>query len=189
MREALGLGGDGAPDLRQQRQSPDRRPRRFVKDGEVPVVILSTTRGSSMGPPMPVNRVATAEAALRSERTAREQAQRSLHEALATIEHLRTQLGHAALAHREALAGERRERERAERALEESEARRAALEAQLAEAIAMPAAEPPAIRESNPAVVERAELRPQRKPKPAPEAAAEPVQWWLPDFKAKPRKR
>ena len=102
MRRALGLGDAGGQRIEQQerpplaarqaeRHSPDRHKRRFVRDGEVPVVVVRRDQGSdpganrvTLGAP-PTNRVEQAEAALRTERDARERAERALTEAQATF--------------------------------------------------------------------------------------------------------
>jgi hypothetical protein len=140
MRQALGLRGDQSNERPTPRREPLRGPHRFVKDGEVPVEVLGPSREHGPGGPAPVNRIATAEAALRSERAARERAERSLRETQATLQQTQTKLAHADLAHGEALAAERRGRERAEVALAEAVVAREALEQRLAE---MAAAQPP----------------------------------------------
>ena len=117
MRRALGLTGDcavrssgpqterlqaGPPGRPAGRSSADKPRHRFVQDGAVPVTILNRHRPDEAdGPPM--NRAAV-EAALQDERAARDRAERSLQEALATVCDLQTKLGHAELAHREASA-------------------------------------------------------------------------------------
>ncbi len=202
MRRALGLRDDARPggegftanrsgEQRQgerpvQRREPDRRTRRFVKDGEVPVVVLSGSREHGPDAPAPVNRLAAAESALDAERAARERAERSLHEALAAVQHLQTQIAHANLAHREALAAEQRAREAAEQARATAEQACAeattAREALATELEAIKAAPPP-----EPAPARRAR---RAQPKAEAEAAdeAQPVKWWLPSYKAKGRK-
>ena len=117
MRRALGLTGDRAvrssppqterpqagPPGRQAGRSPADKPRhRFVQDGTVPVTVISRHRPDEADG-LPTGRAAI-EAALRDERAARDRAERSLQEALATGRDLQTKLGHAELAHREALA-------------------------------------------------------------------------------------
>src|SRR5579871_512054 len=134
MRQALGLRNGPAGSPVPQRREAEQRGRRFVKDGEVPVVVVHSSRdpGRDQGRDQggegaaPVNRMAAAETLARAERTAREQAERALSEAQATIQHLRTQLVHAEMAHREALAAEQRARESAEAALREATEARAA---------------------------------------------------------------
>ena len=126
MRQALGLGGghggreivpqEGRANGRhgQSVLSLNARKRRFVRDGDVPVTILSgrghhTAETQEMGgsAAAPVNRLELAERALAGERSAREQAERAQHDALASLRDLQTKLGHAELSHRETLkAGE-----------------------------------------------------------------------------------
>jgi len=87
----------------------DRPRRRFVQDGEVPVTVIHPRPRQgldALGPPRagasPLERAEVAEAALGTERAAREQAERLLREAQATILDLRTKQGHAELARAEA---------------------------------------------------------------------------------------
>ena len=115
MRRALGLTGAPAgraaqPQPEQPRlPSPGRppartsatRPRhRFVPDGAVPVTVVNRHRSDHADAPSAGH--GTIEAALRDEHAARERAERSLQEALATVHDLQTKLGHAELARREA---------------------------------------------------------------------------------------
>ena len=117
MRRALGLTGDravrsspphaerpqaGPPGRLAGRPAADKPRHRFVQDGAVPVTILNRHRPDE-AEGSPASRTAI-EAALRDERAARDRAERSLQEALATVRDLQTKLGHAELAHREALA-------------------------------------------------------------------------------------
>ncbi len=121
MRRALGLANDRAGRSGQPRpeHSPPKpsahlpirgpsapRPRhRFVQDGDVPVALVGRQRpaDADLSAAAPTSRGAT-EAALLQERAARERAERSLQEALATVRDLQTKLGHAELARREASA-------------------------------------------------------------------------------------
>lgn len=135
MRRALGLAGEGkqrAPERQETPQRPAERfmqghnghgfnghKRRFVQDGEIPVTVVSSRRDGpsevtphrgpsvSAGP----SRLEAAEAALAHETAARQQAERALHDAQATIHDLQTKLGHAELARVEAVEGLRREQE------------------------------------------------------------------------------
>jgi hypothetical protein len=95
----------------------NRPKRRFVADGEIPVVHGRLQRrdehGGAQATPAP-NRVEAAEAAARLEREAREKAERSLAEAQATIHDLQTRLGHAQLAATESHNGLEAERAAAE---------------------------------------------------------------------------
>ena len=117
MRRAFGLTGDravrssppsterpqaGPPGRLVGRSSADKPRHRFVQDGAVPVTILNRHR-SDEAEGSPASRTAI-EAALQDERAARNRAERSLQEALATVRDLQTKLGHAELAHREASA-------------------------------------------------------------------------------------
>ncbi|HEY6431059.1 MAG TPA: hypothetical protein VIZ17_03695 [Acetobacteraceae bacterium] len=105
MRRALGLGGDQQRAPQPPPSSPDRlllhRPkRRFVAEGEVPVVHGRLTRRdeSPQAAAPPTNRVEAAETAARAERDARDKAERLLAEAQAAVHDLQTRLGHAQLA-------------------------------------------------------------------------------------------
>ncbi len=193
MRRALGLRDDPRPgdpsvahrageqrpvERTMQRREPDRRARRFVKDGEVPVVVLSGSREHGPDAAVPVNRLAAAESALDAERAARERAERSLQEALAAVQQLRPQIAPARLAHGEALATERLAREAAEQARAEAEAAREALATELDTLKAAPPLPAPALSTRRP-----------RQPKPEREVREQqPVKWWLPSYKAKTRK-
>jgi hypothetical protein len=201
MRQALGLRNGPNGGQVPQRREAEQRGRRFVKDGEVPVVVVNS--GSREDGSPPVNRIAAAEAAARNDRHAREQAERALAEAQMMAQHLRTQLAHADMAHREALAAERSLRQKAESALREALEARAAAEtrvAELATAIRLrrprpeivPATERPTARFAQPD--EEAPRRKRGRPRKvvvemAPDAEQEPVQWWLPTFRAGGRKR
>ena len=141
MRRALGLEGGGGRLRAPERQEPAQRPaerfvpghnahglnghghnghkRRFVQDGEVPVTVVSSRRdgpgevASHRGPAASgaPNRLEAAEAALGHEAAARQQAERVLHDAQATIHDLQTKLGHAELARVEAVEGLQREQQ------------------------------------------------------------------------------
>jgi len=186
MRQALGLRSNRLTEQPTPRREPLRGPHRFVKDGEVPVEVLSPSREQGPGGPAPVNRIAAAEAALRSERVARERAERLLRETQATLQQVQTKLAHAELAHGEALAAERQGREQAEAALAEAIVARETLELRLAAiaAVQPPEAEDPTepAQPSQPALV-----KPRRKAANAAEREPQPVKWWLPSYKAKTR--
>ncbi len=119
MRRALGLAGGGpgpaglAHPKRQLPKSGNRSPDRpsgvrpgprFVQDGDVLVTMVGRPRQHDAdGPGAPsLSHLGVAEAALATERAARETAERSLQEARATIHDLQTQQGHTELARREA---------------------------------------------------------------------------------------
>jgi hypothetical protein len=120
MRRALGLdGGPRRPEAaRAAAPQPPRQAdrfgaggprRRFAQDGEVPVTVLHGRRDHPAD--APVNRLAAAETMAARERTAREQAERALAEAQATIHDLQTKLGHASLAQAELQAAARRDQD------------------------------------------------------------------------------
>jgi hypothetical protein len=93
------------PSARQgstDRLLADRQKRRFVHDGEVPVVVMGGIGSSSTNGASPTNRLAVAETALDSERVARRRAERALGEAQAAVHDLQTKIGHANLARDEA---------------------------------------------------------------------------------------
>jgi hypothetical protein len=148
MREALGLTSNrGQRDNRPKqgasfntstpnRSGPDIQKRRFVRDGEVQVTMVSGTRP---GDPVqqrrghnPVNEHAEAsQAALRAERGAREKAERAMKEAVDVARDLRTKLGHIALARDEAIETARRAEASRAALLQELETVRAQLSAEV----------------------------------------------------------
>lgn len=101
------------------RGSQDGQKRRFVRDGEVPVMVVSGTRSAEAPPPRRAapgaanEQLEAAQAALRLERTAHEAAERALREGHATILDLRTKLGHISMARDEAMEAARRAEARA----------------------------------------------------------------------------
>jgi hypothetical protein len=198
MRQALGLrNGPSAGGQVPQRREGEQRGRRFVKDGEVPVVVVNSGSRDASDGSAPVNRIAAAEATARAERGAREQAERALVEAQTVVQHLRTQLAHSEMAHREALAVERNARELAETALREANEARAAAEAQILELSAtqrtrrprpeiVVAGERPVEDDGDPTMpAPRGRVgRPRKVVAATSEDEQEPVQWWLPSFRA-----
>ena len=109
---------------------PAARPRhRFVRDGEVPVVTVTSRRGHSAHSlpagtsfdPAVTSRLETVEVTLRQERSARQRVEAALRAAQATIHDLQTKLGHAVLARDEAVEALRG----AEAGLRDAEAQRA----------------------------------------------------------------
>jgi hypothetical protein len=196
MRQALGLGGQVAvnrPPVPQRREH-EGRGRRFVRDGEVPVVMLNgNTREPSAALSPPPGRMAEADAALKAERLAHERAEHALREAQASVERLETKLVHAEMAHGEALAAERRAREAAEEALGDVAATRQMLEARVAELerlLAEAAAKPARGRPTKPpADAAPANAKSRRNASNPADAGQEPVKWWLPTYRAKNGKR
>ncbi len=179
VRRALGLAAN-APPLQQQHSDQTRPRHRFVRDGEVPVVVLSGD-GRSDTSSQADNRIADLEAALHVERAARASTTRSLEEARATIQSLQTRLAHAELAFDEALAAERRARAEAEKALQEAAAGGRA--ADLSEGIVGRSAAPAATR---PRVERVRTAATSAKPKAASkQREPQPVKWWTPSYRAK----
>lgn len=185
MRRALGLRDDTTADRPSRQGSQgsqgERRPRRFVRDGEVPVVVLKGHGHEGDAQHSVQERLKAAEAALEAERSTREAAERRVQELRTQIQSVQTKEAHAAITHAEALAAERQAREAAERALEEALAGRAEAERTLAglqDTPAVPAEPKPARRRGRPP-------GPARQATPKPEREPEPVKWWLPSYRKK----
>lgn len=124
MRRALGLYGDAPrPRPEGERSEPAQRAgggfmqgvhrRRFVQDGEVPVTVVrrdipdaAHPAGGQAAPTS--SRLQRVESALAAETSARERAERALHEAQAAVQALQTKIGHNDLAKNEAIAAGRR---------------------------------------------------------------------------------
>jgi hypothetical protein len=115
MRHALGLDGQTqAPRTEEQSTSsgpaPDRLtlhrpPRRFVKDGEVPVTMVRRPHAPEAVAgiaPTASNQLEAARQTIRSQAVATERAERALADAQATIRDLRTKLAHERMAKEEA---------------------------------------------------------------------------------------
>jgi hypothetical protein len=220
MRRALGLDGDspGAHRPAQltrpaERHMPDGQKRRFVQDGEVPVFVIQGRRGQGghQAEPRlatnasPVNRLDVAENALRTEREARERAERILAEVQSTVHDLQTALGHAVLARDEAraaaqqaqlekqqaeavLAGEREALEQAEAASRQAAVRLEVVEQNLRELKSERRSErrADAVKPSR-SVAEAPVAAPAARKPAAAKAAAprkrepepKPVKWWI----------
>jgi hypothetical protein len=116
MRRALGLR-DPAPSpsgpvpIRPAPNGPSRPHRRFIRDGEVPVEVVHHEGAGT-------NQLEAARQTIRALTTAREQAERQLVEAQATIRDLETKLAHERLARDEAAQRASVEREEREKALQ-----------------------------------------------------------------------
>lgn len=107
MRRTLGLEHRAAvsPFRTGERHSQVRR---FVRDGEVPVVVVNRRESGGEGVAgAAVNRLALAETALGVEHAERLRCERALLEAQASLRELQTKIGHAILARDEALEGNR----------------------------------------------------------------------------------
>lgn len=172
MRRALGLGGSTSAQPAQRRFEPARSRPRFVQDGEVPVVVLNSSRVPKGAPN---GRVAALQAVLVAEQAARVTAERSLVGALATIRSLQTKLAHAELAHGEALAAERRAREPAEATLYEMRAAREVAERRMDE--------PVTVETSTPRARIKRSVSTKSRPVAAKTREPQPVKWWLPSYK------
>jgi hypothetical protein len=204
MRRALGLE-DGSPQGPQP--SPPtpsfvgshRSPRRFVRDGEVPVSIIHSDDTSG------THQLETARQTIRSLTAAKEHAERSLEEAQVTIRHLQTEVAHERLAKDEAahhaesereaieqtlklaqaaLVVERTARQQAEECLAEAlKGRREAEELLRQSSAARTAPKPakPAARRTS-AVKSKA-----RRSSPASEEDSDVIEWWVPGWKERLR--
>jgi hypothetical protein len=116
MRHALGLdspaqppaqpvSNDVTPSPASERLTLHRPPRRFVKDGEVPVTVVRRTPadGAPGLGPAAKSQLEAARQTIRSQAVAIERAERALADAQATIRDLRTKLEHERMARDEAL--------------------------------------------------------------------------------------
>lgn len=184
MRRALGLDGPlparpapaAATSARQRPEQAKTRPR-FVRDGEVPVEVVTGPRTTGAAPG---GQAAALRADLDAERAARAGAERTLAEAQATIRSLQAKLAHTELAHAEALAAERRAREQAEVALREAVSAREVAERRLNDAAARASVGAPKPRPKT----QRATTGKPASRTPAPKGREpKPVKWWLPGFK------
>ncbi|HLB97273.1 MAG TPA: hypothetical protein VJK90_06395 [Acetobacteraceae bacterium] len=121
MRHALGLDGQmqaprpdeqpPPPGAGHDRLSLHRPPRRFVKDGEVPVTVVRRTHptdGVASIAPATSNQLEAARQTIRSQAVATERAERALNDAQAAIRDLRTKLAHERMAKDEAFQTVRR---------------------------------------------------------------------------------
>ena len=160
MRQALEKLSSGAAPSRSgsfpQGQIGAKAARhRYVQDGEVIVEHASGTRTRGIGPAQPAGsepRFTELQAALATERAAREQAERGQERALATARALETRLKHTEVALREALDQ-----------VSAREAALAAAQAEVREHVARQAAERVAVPTEE----------------PADQDEPEPVKWWL----------
>ena len=126
MRRALGLRDSAPPPpgpapVRPAANGPSRPHRRFIRDGEVPVEVVHHEGAGT-------NQLEAARQTIRSLTAAREQAERQLVDAQATIRDLETKLAHERLARDEAAQRVGLEREEVDKALQSA---RAGLEAEI----------------------------------------------------------
>jgi hypothetical protein len=181
VRRALGLDA-GTPRATQHHTDTARPRRRFVQDGEVPVVVVHSERKSDGFAPLG-SRVAELETALEAERTTRAAVTRSLEEARLTVQSLQTRLTHAELAFAEAIAAEQQARAEAERALQQIVARSPAVVPVKADPVDTPPTGKPMAT-----APEARKAKAGRKAKPATkakQARSKLVKWWAPEFRAR----
>ncbi len=191
-----------------ERSTSDKRSRtRFVQDGEVPITLLNRQGNREPGSlaASPVNRMRTDEA-LAVEQSAREQAERLLQEALATIQLLQTRQGHAELARQERVDAIQAAQAAAETLHADYQEREARLTDELAAERRAHAATAAALQKASTAchhAEEQLQAALTRKPDPAPAGRAiedaatgaakamprpastprprkpQPVKWWI----------
>ena len=163
MRTALGLTPEHAHPARlTDRHKPGR-------DTHVPVTIVSARRAIEASDSVRA-RLATLTDELKAERNERVAAQQALADAQRVVQQLQTKLAHTEMAAAEAIETER-------------EARLAA-EARLQDIVPARASKPTAA----PAEPKKRGRPPGKRPV-AEEPEQEPVQWWLPSYKASQAKR
>lgn len=121
MRRALGLVGDGPrvrPETGERSETPQRQAgnftqgahrRRFVQDGEIPVTVIRRDEAPGAAPAMgpSFSRLHRVETALQGETAARERIEKALQDAQATVQALRTKMGHNELEKNEAIESAR----------------------------------------------------------------------------------
>ena len=173
MRETLGLNGRGRGASRPQPTAAPKQRHRFVQDGEVPVIHLSGTRETDATASLR-GRIASLEADLEAERTARTKAEQSTQATLGQMHALETKMAHVEMSAREALAVERQARAQAEAERQDAIVARDAAEQALA-AAAVSAAPKPRVKSTR-----------ATKPKGMPRTKEpQPIKWWLGKLPAK----
>ena len=209
MRRALGVDKQSSA-LPEHHRPPTpsaahRGHRRFVRDGEVPVVIRSQEHEDGGS-----NKLDQAQQGLREQIVAREQVEQRFRDALATIEHLQTKLAHEQIARaealqraeaaqreieqtllttREELGAERQARQRAEQERDDANAGRREVEERFRAAlVAEPTQEPSGVagkvrRAAEPKNGSATTESRSRRPKiDETEADTEFVEWWQPGW-------
>jgi uncharacterized protein with LGFP repeats len=196
MRRALGLQGEASPrsedeHLPNPTLGAHRLPRRFVRDGDVPVTVVR--RDHHADGDASTNQLDAARQAVRAEAAARQHAERLLSEAQTTIRDLQTKLAHERLAKDEVVQALRRaesDREAAVQALRAVEVEPAATQ--------VPAPLPRAKQQPSSLSARRKAKRHESGPDPEPGGPAatvvqaarksrrkvpaddqEPVKWWV----------
>jgi len=128
--------------------------------------------------------LAETEAALRTEQAARATAERALADALATVQRLRTQLAHTAMARAESVQGERNKCEALNQALLEAADTRQRLQEELAHLATGSARQTKALRATTAQPISPARQNNARKRHAGAGRETEPIRWWLPSSKA-----
>ena len=149
------LGLNG-PGRPAPQQRPDQARARHKFVQDGGVPVVVVNRSEDPTTPLKA-RIAELEASLESERAAHAATRRNLQESQLAAQALQTRLTHAELAHSDFLAAERQAREAAEAARQQAVQRLAATQAKQV----------------------------RRKAAPTAELEAQPVKWWLPNYKTK----
>ena len=189
VRRALGLdsvaSGQGHPTHTArpvERFATDRPKSRFVQDGDVPVVMIRRDNGQHAA-----IRLEAAEKALKTERHARETAERSLAEAQAAIRDLQTKLGHAVLVRDEARANAQRveiEKQALERALAAEQDARQTAEQRALDIVPAPRLKAVAERKSEAGMPSPSASAAKSAARTIPrgrsaQSEPKPVKWWI----------
>jgi chromosome segregation ATPase len=185
MRAALGLQRDPQQRPASHRSEQSLQRRRFVREGEVAVTMISSTASDTSLMESPRSRLMALEEALISERSSHARTKRSLDDALAAIKALETKHGHAELAYADAIENERSARAQTEAALQQLQAQLHEMEERARHLQSAAASQTPrAKRTAGPTA------RAVRRSKEASGAVeVEPVKWWLPNRQAGKRRR
>ncbi len=182
MRAALGLTPQHIHPSR-----PAEHSRHSGRDGEIPVTVVSTARSFEASDSSRA-RLAALTDELKAERGDRVAAQQALADARQTIQQLQTKLAHTEMAGAEALEAEQRARLAAEASLLELPP---ATTAEVENTATLKRrGRPPKIRQVGQELAEPKKIgRPPKIRQLAEEPEQEPVQWWLPGYKASKVKR
>ena len=178
MREALGL---------TPHQSPSSRPlaeqgRQSGRNGEVPVTVVHTRRPFDTADSVRA-RLATLTEEIRAERSERLATQHALAGAQRIIQQLQTKLAHTEIAAAEALEAEQKARQAAEARLLEIPPAPAPEVEHLAEPKRR-GRPPKPLQVTSELAQPKRRGRPPKERRTAEEPEQEPVQWWLPSYKA-----
>lgn len=167
MRAALGL----TPGNTQPNRSAEQNRHKSGQGSEIPVIV-STRRSAEVSDTLRARLVAVTEE-LKAERSGHVATQQALADAQRTIQQVQTKLAHSEMAATEALDAERNAR--------------LAAEARLLAIVPVTPPEPTAEKSAKPK--KRGRPPQQRLVVEEAEPDPEPVQWWLPSYKASQAKR